>query len=454
MKIATLVPVIERLEAHWSGRRVLALTQNFGPGDRALIDELDALGASVIAVVSAGPPNPGAPAVEQVWSCGATRLNNMEFDAYLADPPREFADWLRGVDRAGDLVVVGNPFTHVPELLGRRIHGWRRPRWAALEDKTTIDEFWQAASIPSPRHAVLPIDAPDLADRFEELRGPLGAVLAMDSTRTYLGDAKGLRWVRSADELASAVESCRAATDRLRIAPFVQGVPCSVLGMVLERGVAVFDPIEIVTLREAAAGKLHFCGSSTVWRPGFEAVEEMRRHALAAGRAMVDAIGFRGFFSVDGIWGEDGFRATELNPRHASGLGLRTAWPRFPVNMFQRAVQEGDASVAGVRPDALELAFRPVIRRYPSLSVRVPAPDAVGATPFEGTRELVVTDTPAPRRQAIRYRASGGSAALAAVYPPLPDGTVGPAAAALARELGADGVSSFRDDSSPTLARR
>ena len=454
MKIARLVPVLDELQARWAGRAVLALTQKFGGGDQGLIDELEALGARVAAVVNAGPPEPGAPVVEHLWTCAPRRLNNMEFDAYLADPPQEFADWLRTVDPAGDLTVLGNPFTHVPEVLGRRVYGWRRPRWAALEDKTAIDAFWQSAAVPAPPHAVLPVDSPDIADHFDELRGPLGAILAMDSTRTYVGNAEGLRWVRSVAELATAVDACRGSTDRIRLASFLPGVPCSILGMVLERGVAVFDPIEIVTLRDAAAGALVFCGSSTAWRPGFEAIEEMRRHVRRAGLALREDVGFRGFFSVDGIWGAHGFSATELNPRHASGLGLRTAWPRFPAYMFQRAVQEGDASVADVRPDDLELALRPVIRAHPSLSVRVPAPSVPGRMAIEDTVEIAVAEKPATRRQVIRYRARAGAAALVSVEPALPDGTVGPAAAALARELGATGLTSFRDDQVGVLARQ
>jgi len=94
----------------------------------------------------------------------------------------------------------------------------------------------------------------------------------------------------------------------------VPGVPCSVLGIVLRDGVAVFDPIEIVTLRDRARSSLVFCGSSTWWRPAPAAVAEIRRYARLTGSELARAVDYRGMFSVDGILGDRGFVATELNP--------------------------------------------------------------------------------------------------------------------------------------------
>lgn len=445
--VARVAEAIDALRAHWGGRRVLLTLPRYTAAARGVMDELRTCGATVAGVMSAGAPTPDAPPVPHAWhfAVRGAEPTAHAFDRRLAAPPAELARWLETVDPDRSCTVLGSTFTHVGEVCGRPVHGWRRPEWAVWEDKTRIEELWRRGGVPSPAHTVLPVNAPDLPGRVAEVDGGHGVVLALDATRGTRGDATGLRWVRHPHELDEALAWARGLSDRLRAARYVAGVPCSVLGMVLRDGVAVFDPIEIVTLREPATGRLVFCGSSTWWRPPEERAEEIRRHARTAG-GLLAGHGFRGMFSVDGVLGETGFLATELNPRHASGLGLRAGWPDFPLYLFQRAVQEGLPGLYDLDPEVLQEAFRTVVRDHPSLSVRVPgrggAPHAGRPTEVGGTtgpRVLAVAGvtSPQPVEQLARFRPDDSGAVLLDLAPRLPDGLVAPAAAALARALDA-----------------
>jgi hypothetical protein len=86
-------------------------------------------------------------------------------------------------------------------------------------------------------------------------------------------------------------------------------------------------------------------------------------------------------FSVDGILAEDGFFATELNPRLSGGLGLDGAWPELSENLFHRAAQEQLPGVVDADPQVVETEIRAAIRRVPSHEVWIPVPD--GFASFE-----------------------------------------------------------------------
>ncbi|MBC2879508.1 hypothetical protein H7K43_31465 [Streptomyces sp. TYQ1024] len=254
------------------------------------------------------------------------------------------------------------------------MHGWRRPEWAAVEDKTTIDRLWEAAGVASPPHLVAAVDELSRSPAgLGRVAGPAGAVVAADSSRGHVGDALGLRWVPDPGRLPAAVREFAGRAERVRVARFEDGVPCSVLGMALADGVAVFSPIEIVTLGDPATGRLLFCGSSTFWRPGAAAEDDIRGAARRAGAELVRTTGYRGLFSVDGLLTPDGFTATELNPRHASGLGLRAALPDFPLYLYHRAAQERLPGFDTVTCADLERLVRELVAAAPSASLAVGA---------------------------------------------------------------------------------
>ncbi|MEU5129452.1 hypothetical protein [Streptomyces mobaraensis] len=422
--------VTRALRRFWAGRRAVLLLDDFDHRARSLVDELRVCGAEVGAVVARTGPGPGAPRVGPGWYCSDSEgeLTRPEFEAWLRDPSAGVRDWLDGLDPARAWVALGTPRTGVAEFCGRPVHGWRRPEWAAVEDKTTIDRMWEAAGVASPPHFVAAVDelsrvasgvgrvagmvgaggsagvagglgtdrmagATDAAgvasgpgadrvagtaggawaDRVAEVAGAAGVVVAADSTRGHVGDALGLRWVPDPGRLPGVLGDFAGRAERVRVARFVDGVPCSVLGMALADGVAVFSPIEIVTLGDPATGRLLFCGSSTFWRPGAAAEDDIRGAARRAGTELVRATGYRGLFSVDGLLTPDGFTATELNPRHASGLGLRAALPDFPLYLHHRAVQERLPGLDTITHADLERLVRELVAATPSASLAVGA---------------------------------------------------------------------------------
>jgi hypothetical protein len=78
----------------------------------------------------------------------------------------------------------------------------------------------------------------------------------------------------------------------------------------------------------------------------------MREVVRRVGALLRARVGFRGFFTVDGVMTVDGFRPTELNPRVGAGLRyVSSAVPSVPVGLLQFAAVEG---VDDVDADELE----------------------------------------------------------------------------------------------------
>ena len=101
--------------------------------------------------------------------------------------------------------------------------------------------------------------------------------------------------------------------------PFLEGVPCSIHGLVLPDGTAVFRPVELAILR-GSGRRFLFGGLGTTWDPPAADREAMRSLARDVGEHLREIAGYRGAFGIDGVLGRDGFRPTELNTRFAAGL--------------------------------------------------------------------------------------------------------------------------------------
>jgi hypothetical protein len=113
--------------------------------------------------------------------------------------------------------------------------------------------------------------------------------------------------------------------------PFLDGIPCSIHGIVCADGVAALRPVEMVTLRRGH--DFVYAGCATYWDPPAAVREQMRDVARRVGALLADEVGFRGAFTVDGVVTADGFRPTELNPRPGAGLVTigRGLPDRFPL---------------------------------------------------------------------------------------------------------------------------
>jgi hypothetical protein len=430
-------PILNALRRIWSGREVGILAPAFNRSTEELADQVRRSGGAVRAYILGRATCGTIPGDPPIWSISARSdlpMERMAFELSLRSPTTALARWLDKVDPEHRLVLLGGVYTEVPNLRGRRVYGWRRPEWAQWEDKTHIDELFARADVPTPPYAIVSVDDPGIADRAAHLDAGLGIIVAIDCSSGYTGDAKGLRWVRDKQQLAEHISEARARSRRLRVAPFVEGVPCSILGLVARDGVAAFDPLEVVTLHDPDRQHLLFCGTSNRWRPPRESAETMREATRRAGAELARCADYRGFFSLDGILTDRGFVATELNPRHASGLGLRTAWPWFPDYLFHRAVQEREPDLWTLPTACIERTFRSVIAAAPSHQIAFPHDSPI--EDGERTVSLWVGHT----RYRIDYVTIGGSVSLRDVEPtPMP---LGPVVAAFARHLGCSGLRS------------
>lgn len=445
--------VIESMRGRWRGRSVVLAVHRFNGGMLALAEELRRSGARLAAVISNTEPSPADPPTEHLFNCArlGKTMSPRQFESWLASRPNDLLDWLDGIDPDRQWEVFGTTYAEFTELGGRPAYGRWRPEWAAWEDKTRIDELWRRAGIPAPAHRIVGIDDPVLADTAIALDSGYGVMIAVDNSQDVLGSSQGLRWVRSRAELDTVVTALRARTERVRVATFVPGVPCSLMGMVFDDGVAVFDPIEIITLHRTDGGhRLIYGGCATTWRPDARRRELLRGYAREVGRELSASLGYTGVFSVDGVSTGSGFVATELNPRHVSGLGVRPGWPEFPTRLLNRAVQDHLPEGAGVRWQDVETVYRDVVRTTPSASLWIELPHGAVQDSGESVRETVrVADGAARVDCGVTYRPQcGGIWILRAGRQdgPVPhDGALGPVTAALARKLGVPDIGSFAD---------
>jgi hypothetical protein len=126
--------------------------------------------------------------------------------------------------------------------------------------------------------------------------------------------------------------------------PFLDGVPCSIHGVVFPDGVAALRPVEMVTLRgvDGGADQFVYGGMSTHWDPPETDRQAMRGAARQVAERLAAQVGYLGGFSVDGVLTVDGFLPTELNPRFSGGLGaIAKGLPDFPLQLVLAALVSG-----------------------------------------------------------------------------------------------------------------
>jgi hypothetical protein len=294
---------------------VLVVADTWGAGDLP----------DVQVVVVEAPP--GRTVMEQIRSG----------ERFLADPPPEVRTALDQFDPEGEALVVGTFLNVSTHLAGRPFLTYRRPEWVALEDKVVVDEFWDRAGVDRKPSAVVPLDDAERAAATLD-RGD-GTVWAADARDGFHGGAAQTYWVADDESLAVAVVGLRPVCDRVRVMPFLDGVPCSIHGIVLPDGVAVLRPVELVTLRRER--RFVYAGCATYWDPPDDVREQMRSIARTVGSRLAADVDFRGTFTVDGVVDADGFWPTELNPRFGAGINAIARASGLPILLINDLVAGG-----------------------------------------------------------------------------------------------------------------
>ena len=232
-------------------------------------------------------------------------------------------------DRRG--IFMTSPFVTTDEpILGRPVTGGRPRAFLDLEDKLLADGIWAAAGVTAAPYRIVDLDEDDLARATDDLAGPLGTVWSGDARGGFNGGGNYVRWVADRRDLATARAFFATRCDRVRVQPFLDGVPCSIHGIVLPDGTAALRPVEIAILRNTADRTFVYGGLGTSWDPPPADRDEMRDAVRRVGAHLQAQHGYRGAFGVDGVLTADGFRPTELNTRMSAGAStVAEVDPRF-----------------------------------------------------------------------------------------------------------------------------
>jgi hypothetical protein len=305
--------------------------------------------------------------------------------------PPDVVDALDRWDPERRALVLSPMFNELPEIAGRRVYGPRRPEWRRLEDKVLVDALWDELGVTRAPSEVVAAEPGALRAAAGRLDRGAGTAWAGDARQGFSGGAFCLRWVRDEEDAVEAAAFLGARCDRVRVMPFLEGIPCSIHGVVFPEGVATFRPVEMVSLRRpggspggSGSNRLHYAGAATFWDPPAADREVMRDLARRVGAGLRERVGYRGAFTVDGVLTAEGFLPTELNPRFGAGLATMTRdLPDLPVSLLDRALVEGDP---------LAFAAGDLERQVLAVADRVRAGGAWTVTkePADATRELAV----------------------------------------------------------------
>lgn len=240
------------------------------------------------------------------------------------------------------------PFIESSPIGGRAVVGGRAASWAALEDKLLVEEIWSTAGHPTSDHRVVDVDEEALRVASAELDQGQGVVWSGDARDGFNGGGEFVRWVTDAEARSAAVDFFKGCCDRVRVMPFLEGVPCSIHGIVLPDGTAAFRPMELAILRDREHAFV-YGGQGTFWDPPDDDREQMRDLVRRTGEHLRARAGYRGGFGIDGILTSQGFRPTELNPRFSGGLStLARAVDHAALTLLQFNLAAGRDPGVGV----------------------------------------------------------------------------------------------------------
>jgi hypothetical protein len=305
------------------------------------------LGAEAILVVGTEGQGAGAPPADVEWVSvggGAPTVHESirRAMALVRDPPQAVQDAVSSFDPEAGALTIGSFLTEVPEMLGRPFLAWRRPEWIALEDKTTVDALWDRAGVERAPSLVVALERNALARATHAIDAGAGVVWAGDASRGWHGGAELTRPVRSRDDADFVFDAFAGRCREVRVMPFIEGVPCSVHGIVYPDYVVAVRPVEMVCLRRHDVPGFFYAGCATFYDPPDATRDQMRAATQRVGDELRASVGFRGAFTIDGVAGSQGFVPTELNPRSGGGLNtILRAMPSLPVQTLLDALVGG-----------------------------------------------------------------------------------------------------------------
>jgi hypothetical protein len=317
-----------RLDGGYAGRPVLVFAGVLAAAT-ATVARVRAAGAARVLVVAtargAGPVPQGCEVLMVDAGRHATVSEEVRaWDRLLRTLPAGGRATLDAFDPDREGVWSVGPFVSSDAPLhGRPVRGGRPDVQLALEDKMRAHEVWDEAGVTTAPSRVVPVEPTALAAACDALAGPLGTVWTGDNREGFHGGGNLVRWVGDdAGGRADTTDFFARHCDRVRVMPFLDGVPCSIHGLVLPGGTAALRPVEIAMLRDPHRRRFGYGGLGATWSPSPADTETMRAAARQVGDHLAARHGYRGAFGIDGVLTAVGFRPTELNARFTAGLAL------------------------------------------------------------------------------------------------------------------------------------
>lgn len=345
---------LEILNPLFRHKRVIVVSQTAASATEKVRQVLECGATQTLVVSTSGaglgesPTTLGALLIELNTSDDGSRMGPMRAaQQSIFNLPRWAADEIDAFDPDRSTVVVGDFLNENATLAGRKFLFHRRPEWLALDDKTTVDALWDWAGITRAPSVVVEATKAAVERVFGQFDEGNGVVVAIDSIDGWTGGGAGTRWVQTVHDIERALIDWAGPNRHVRVMPFLEGIPCSIHGIVFTDDVIALRPMEMVVLRQADGG-LFYAGCASYFDPPKQHRESMRAMAKVVGARLREEVGFRGAFTVDGVMTADGFLPTELNPRNGAGL----------VTMA-RAFDEPALLVIDCVASGLELDWRP-----------------------------------------------------------------------------------------------
>jgi predicted ATP-grasp superfamily ATP-dependent carboligase len=392
-----LETVKRRIAEVHEGRRWI-VTPDVAAGGTATVDRLKEWGASGVMVVAGIEGLGDLPSADRTFytrTSGATMMEGIRaFQAYLDNPTPELLEAVDAFDPTGEALILDFGFLHMDGIDWRKAYGARRPEWTDLENKMTVDQLWDEAGIR--RAAYRTVALADAAAASQELAGQLGTVWVADNSSGWHGGGEYTRWVMDSSDVADATAWFTGNADRVRVMPFLDGLPCSIHGFVTHNGVAVFRPIEMVILRHVDRPAFLYAQAGNFWDPPAAVVNEMRDVAIRVGSVLSAKYNYLGAFGIDGVCTPEGFRPTELNPRISTGHEIQARAADLPIADIQRLMIEGDITIdAADLEDTVVAAVQGKRHGGAILPLADPyEPDATGFVFEDGGLRAVPIDEP------------------------------------------------------------
>jgi hypothetical protein len=395
----------EQLRPLFAGRKVIIKVELIVHATPMVAAVRDLGATDVFVLATSGPGTGPGPAEDQAQVLSLDARGDgllgaiRESVRIVGALPRHARDALDRFDPDRDALVVGDFLTESPTLDGRPFLAHRRPEWLALDDKTVVDGLWDRAGIDRAPSEVVDAELPALRAAAARLDRGMGTVWAADSTDGWHGGAERVRWVRDDHSATEAATSLEQWATTVRVMPFLDGIPCSIHGIVFDDDVVTLRPAEMIVLR-TTGDRFFYAGCASFFDPPDADREAMRATARTVGAQLREEVAYRGAFTIDGVLTTDGFRPTELNPRNGAALNMMVSKSTDGLP-FQLVL---DAVVAGIEAD-----WR--TRELEELLLERADAQRAGGT---GRVVPLVDDAPEPIRIAVD-EAPDGSAARAAV---------------------------------------